>query len=187
MKKMIAAVPFMALCVILMGQNICLAETPETWQSRLMDGSITAIDRNSHEVSIADVSGNRITFLASKRINLDNLHVGDAVEVRYRVAVDIELRKPTADELKNPFEILDETMMEPVSGFFTGDEVKVFKNVVTVMNIERSLGIISVKEARGDLLTVGVSHCTLLENVKLGDTMIVTYTEPLIVTLKKSS
>jgi hypothetical protein len=78
-------------------------------------------------------------------------------------------------------------MMVPVSRSFPGPEMKLYKNVVTVKNVDRSHGIISVREARGGLLTVRVSKDSLLENIRQGDTMIVTYTEPLLISLKKHS
>jgi hypothetical protein len=88
----------MVMCVLIFGQTVCLADTPETWQSRKMDGRIISIDRNSHEITMTDRSGNTITFLTSKKIVLDNLHEGDMVNVTYHVAIGTEIRKPTADE-----------------------------------------------------------------------------------------
>src|SRR5689334_7457370 len=64
---------------------------------------VEAIDYTNREVTLKGPLGNSVTFTVEERVKRFNeVHVGDLVSADYYVSVAAELRKPTAQEAKEP-------------------------------------------------------------------------------------
>jgi hypothetical protein len=185
------------LCAVVLatGQfgGLCADEHPGAPPARMeaelttVTASVEAINYADREVTLKGPLGNKVTFTVDKRVKrLDEIKVGDLVQADYYVSIAAELRKPTAEEEKHPLMVLEgEGKTEPGSAPAAG-AVRRFKVVTTVEGLDRASRTITVKGPRGNMLTARVADPSRLTQVHIGDTIVVTYTEALAVSLEKT-
>ncbi len=149
--------------------------------------SVEAIDHKTREVTLKGPLGNTVTFTVDQRVKrLKEVKVGDLVEADYYVSVAAELRKPTPDEEKNPIVLLEAASRAPQGTSPAGGGLRRFKVVTTVEGLDRPTETITLKGPGGNYLTARVEDPTRLTQVHIGDTIVVTYTEALAVSLEKA-
>ena len=70
---------------------------------------VTDIDLETRQVSLEGPAGNIITLNARENVvKLEDVNVGDHLVVSYLAALEAELREPTAEELAEPWVVLEE-------------------------------------------------------------------------------
>lgn len=148
---------------------------------------VTAIDVDKREVTLKGPLGNEVTFTVDKRVQrLNEFLIGDDVTADYYLSVAAELRKPTAEEAKEPLIILDGKARAPKEASPGGGQLRMFKVVATVEGLERPTRMVTLKGPRGKFVSVRAHDPRNLEKLHLGDTIVVTYTEALAVSLAKN-
>jgi hypothetical protein len=151
-----------------------------------LTASVQAIDQASREVTLKGPLGNTVTFTADPRVKrLDEIKVGDFVRADYYVSIAAEVRKPTAEEEKTPLVTLDAAGKAPPGTSPAAGGLRRFKVVTTVEGLDRSTETITVKGPRGNYLTARVAEPSRLTQLRIGETIVVTYTEALAVSLEK--
>ncbi|MCU0772194.1 MAG: hypothetical protein MUE94_10575 [Verrucomicrobia bacterium] len=149
--------------------------------------TVEAIDHKTREVTLKGPLGNTVTFTVDKRVKrLKEVKVGDTVEADYYVSVAAELRKPTPEEEKNPLVVLEAAGRAPKGTSPAGGGLRQFKVVTTVEGLDRTTETITVKGPGGNSLTARVEDPSRLTQIHIGDTIVVTYTEALAVSLEKA-
>jgi Cu/Ag efflux protein CusF len=148
--------------------------------------SVQAIDLAKREVTLKGPLGNVVTFTVDKRVKrLDEVKVGDNVEADYYVAFAAEVRPPTAEEKANPLTVLEEKAKAPRGTDPAGGGLRVIKAVVTVEGLDRPTKSLTVAGPLGNLFTFQVEDVANLSKLRIGDTIVATYTEALAVSLEK--
>jgi hypothetical protein len=148
--------------------------------------SVDAIDLASREITLKGPLGNSVTFTVDQRVKrLDEVKVGDFVRADYYVSVAAELRKPTAQEKKTPLVLLDAAGKAPAGSSPAAGAVRRFKVVTTIEGLDRPTQTITVKGPRGNYLTARVADPSRLTQMRIGENIVVTYTEALAVSLEK--
>ncbi len=148
--------------------------------------SVEAIDPATREVTLKGPLGNEVTFTVDQRVKrLDEVKVGDLVQADYYVSVAAELRKPTAEEQKNPIVILDAAGKAPPGTSPAAGGLRRFKVVTTIEGLDRPTQTITVKGPRGNYFTARVADPKRLTQVRIGENIVVTYTEALAISLEK--
>jgi|SRR6185503_1683198 len=148
--------------------------------------SVDAIDLASREITLKGPLGNSVTFTVDQRVKrLDEVKVGDFVRADYYVSVAAELRKPTAQEKKTPLVLLDAAGKAPAGNSPAAGAVRRFKVVTTIEGLDRPTQTITVKGPRGNYLTARVADPSRLTQMRIGENIVVTYTEALAVSLEK--
>jgi hypothetical protein len=72
-----------------------------------MSAEVTAIDLATRQVTLKGQSGDEVTVTVGDAVKrLDEVKVGDFVQVDYLVSIAAEVRKPTKEEAKHPLEIM---------------------------------------------------------------------------------
>lgn len=173
----------MALFMILCLTSICFAlEGDVKWVEKSVSGKITALDVKAGEVTITGKFGSDIPFAVDKKVDLSKLAVGNKIQAKFYLAGAIDVRKPTAEEKKAGFVVLNETL--PVGGKATpGATVKMFQDVVKVIQYDQTADLLVVKGAKKELwLTAGNVNSEL---VKPGAEAVVKFSQPYIISLKK--
>jgi len=146
---------------------------------------VEAINLTTREVTLKESSGRTDTFTVDKRVaRLDEVKVGDQVIAEYYVSFVAELRAPTAEEKLNPLMVLTQTQKAPAGTQPAAGALRMTKAVVTVEALDRLTRSITVSGKAG-IVTVGVDDVAALSKLHLGDTIVVTYTEALAVSLEK--
>ena len=148
--------------------------------------NVQAIDLDKREVTLKGPLGNVVTFTVDKRVKrLNEVKVGDDVEADYYVAFAAEVRPPTDEEKANPLTVLEEKAKAPRGTDPAAGGLRVIKAVVTIEGLDRPTKSLTVAGPRGRLFTFQVEDVANLSKVRLGDTIVVTYTEALAVSLEK--
>ncbi len=149
--------------------------------------SVEAIDQAKREVTLKGPLGNKVTFVVDQRVKrLKEVKVGDLVTADYYVSIAAELRKPTAEEEKNPIVLLDAAGKAPAGSSPAAGGLRRFKVVTTVEGVDRPTQTVTIKGPRGNYLTLRAADPANLEQMRLGETIVVTYTEALAVSLEKA-
>ena len=147
---------------------------------------VEAIDLATREVTLKGPLGNVVKFTVDKRVaRLNEIKVGDEVVADYYVSLAAEFRAPTAEEKAKPITVLTETAKAPADTQPAAGVLRITKAVVTVEGLDRPTKSLTVLGPGGNLVTVKVSDVAGLSKLRLGDTIIVTYTEALGVSLQK--
>jgi hypothetical protein len=131
--------------------------------------------------------GNKVTFTVDKRVKrLNEMKIGDRVQADYYVSFAAELRPPTADEEKNPIVMLDAAGKAPPGTSPAAGGLRRFKVLTTIEGLDRPTQTITVKGPLGNLFTARVADPARLTQARIGETIVITYTEALAVSLKKT-
>jgi hypothetical protein len=151
-----------------------------------LKAEVTAIDLKEREITLKGPRGNEVTFTVGKEVKrLDEVKVGDLVRADYYVSVAAELRKPTADEEKNPLQVIEAAGKAPKSDAPAAAGARSFKAVTTIVAIDSAAQTVTVKGPRGRLLTAKVANPDNLAAAKVGDNIVIIYTEALAISLEK--
>jgi hypothetical protein len=148
--------------------------------------SVEAIDPEKREVTLKGPLGNTVTFTVDQRVKrLKEVKVGDLVQADYYVSFAAELRKPTPEEEKTPFVMLDAAGKAPPGTSPAAGVLRRFKVVTTIEGLDRPTQTITVKGPRGNYLTARVADPSRLTQMHIGENIVVTYTEALAISLVK--
>jgi Cu/Ag efflux protein CusF len=148
---------------------------------------VEAIDLKTREVTLKGPLGNEVTFTVDERVKrLNEVKVGDDVHADYYVSVAGELRKPTAEEEKNPITVLSAAAKAPQGTSPAAGGLRQYKVVTTVEGLDRPTKTVTLKGPMGRYLTVRVADPERLTKAHIGDHVVVTYTEALAISLDKA-
>ena len=148
--------------------------------------SVEAIDAAKREVTLKGPLGNTVTFTVDPRVKrLGEVKVGDLVRAEYYISFAAELRKPTPEEEKTPFVLLETTAKAPPGASPAAGALRQFKVVTTIEGLDRPTQTVTVKGPRGNYLTARVADPSRLTQVRIGENVVITYTESLAIALEK--
>ncbi len=155
------------------------------WQSETIDAIVTNIDRNNREMTLKGEEGNVFTITVDKNVDLSLIDNGDEVNVELYRSLATDFHQPTQQELENPLVITDQTIeapkgTEPVSG-----ELRQIRAVIKIIDIDKEDQIVTVMGPQGNEFELFVSDPSKLNDLKEGESMTVTYSEALAVSVKK--
>src|SRR5881394_2443980 len=148
---------------------------------------VEAIDQTKREVTLKGPLGNVVTFVVDERVKrLGEVKVGDEVTADYYVSLAGELRAPTEDEKKTPLTVLAGAARAPKGAAPAGGALRAFKVVATVIGLDLPTQSVTLQGPLGNTGTIRAENVENLKKLHLGDTVIVTYTEALAISLQKS-
>ena len=148
---------------------------------------VEAVDQAKREVTLKGPLGNVITFVVDQRVKrLQEVKVGDEVTADYYVSLAGELRPPTEEEKNNPLTILEGGARAPKGTSPAGGVLRAFKVVATVVGLDLPTQSVTLQGPLGNTGTIRAEHVEKLKQLRLGDTVVVTYTEALAISLQKS-
>jgi hypothetical protein len=148
---------------------------------------IESIDPTNREITLKGPMGNEVPFTVDKRVKRFNeFKVGDLVNADYYVSVAAEVRKPTPEEEKEPIVVLGGAGKAPPGTSPAAGGLRQFKVVATIEGLDRPTETVTLKGPLGHYMTVRVHDPSRLSEVRIGDTVVVTYTEALAVSLEKA-
>lgn len=148
--------------------------------------SVEAINYTNREVTLKGPLGNTVTFTVDQRVKrLNEVKVGDLVRADYYVSIAAEVRKPTPEEQKHPLVVLEAAGKAPPGTSPAAGGLRRFKVVATIEGLDRPTQTVTLKGPRGNYLTTRVADPSRLTKVHIGDTVVVTYTEALAISLEK--
>lgn len=148
--------------------------------------SVEAIDYATREATLKGPLGNTVTFTVDQRVQrLNEIKVGDLIRADYYISIAAELRKPTPEEEEHPLVVLDAAGKAPPGTSPAAGGLRRFKVVTTIEGLDRPTETITVKGPRGNYLTARVADPSRLTQMRIGEHIVITYTEALAISLEK--
>jgi len=146
---------------------------------------VEAVDQAKREVTLKGPLGNVVTFAVDERVKrLKEVKVGDEVTADYYVSLAAELRAPREDEKKTPFTILEGAARAPKGTSPAAGGLRAFKVVATVIGLDLPTQSVTLEGPRGNSGSIRAERMENLKQLRLGDTVVVTYTEALAIALR---
>ena len=151
-----------------------------------VEGEVIAVDTETREVVVRGPAGNFVTLTAREDgVDLSKIAPGDTIVADYVASVEAEVRAPTAEEQANPWVVLGEMgRTSDDSEMTAAGAARLVRAVCTIEAMDRN-GNVMIKDARGRLHTVGGVEMSKLDDVRLGDTVVIIFTEALVLSLKE--
>jgi hypothetical protein len=191
------SVPSRWLCVAALSLGVSLAALAQPGIPRMsvedevlvsVTAKVQAVDLEKRELTLKGPLGNEHTFTVDKAVKrLNEVKVGDDVTAKYYVSVAGELREPTAEEKRNPLVVLDAAAKAPQGTSPAAGGLRVIRVVATVEGLARPTRMVTLKGPRGNYLDVRARDVSRLEKLRLGDTIVVTFTEALAVAVEPAA
>jgi len=146
-----------------------------------MTASVEAIDVANRVVTLKGPKGNLVDVAvdpSDKRF--DTLKVGDQVKATYYESLAVRVRKPGDPA---PTAGVTDSVTPPTGA--TGKTIaRQVTTTVTIMAVDASVPSVTVKTAKGNVLSFRVQDPKRLEGIKAGDTVDVTYTQAILVSVE---
>jgi biopolymer transport protein ExbD len=153
-------------------------QTVHTEKAGTLTATIQAIDLDKRIVTVkGGAKGEEIDIKVDEKVkNLSSLKVGDRVKLKYYASVAYRVAKP--GEVTEPLEKIEVKR--------TAAQARQVTVTATLHDIDKNTNNIVLKGPGGNLVGVKVKDPTKLENVKVGDQLVITYTEALAVGIEKA-
>ena len=145
--------------------------------------TVEAVDMSTRKITLKNPDGSLFVFNANKEVvNLPQVRVGDEVVVVYAEALAVRMAKPG--------EVRDETS-RGVARALPGNKpgsIEVVETTVTaqIERIDKINETVTLKLADGNLRVVKVQDPANLEKVKVGDTIVITITKEIAISVQKT-
>ena len=154
------------------GQKPGPESTPVT-----ITATIEAIDKANRTVTVKAPRGSVEIKAPEQMEGFNSLRVGDLVTATYFAAYAVNIRKPGA-----PAPSTAPTTMTQRKDRAPGSETRRQQTfTVTVEAIDPKVPSLTVKGPQGRVVPLAVRDATELQNIKIGDTVDVTYYESLLI------
>jgi hypothetical protein len=146
-----------------------------------LQGTVTAIDKNTRAVTILGAGGKVITVTAGPQVkNFNKIKVGDLVTLTYVSALALELKKG-GGRLRERIESEQATAAKPGERP-TGSVSRTVKVIADVTAVDAAAGTITLQGPQRSVDLV-VKDKELLRDVRVGDQIFATYEELTVVSI----
>jgi len=151
-----------------------------------MSAEVVAVDLEKYQVTLRGPFGGLQTIQVDRsRKRLNEVSPGDRVKIDHYMSVATDIREPTPEELKVPFRMI-EASAEAMPGTPPGvGSVQMFRVVVTIEAIDRAASRVTVRGPQGVTRRLRAADPTRLEKINVGDTVVVTFTEAVAISVEK--
>jgi len=147
-------------------------------------GTITDIDYPNREITLKGPDGQFETFYVDKEVRrLNEAKVGDKVSIGYYLGVNAEVRRPSDEEKANPLVVLQTAGRARPDESPAAHEIRQVRAVVTIVGLDKKAETVTVKGPRGKYFTARVADPSRLDKVRIGETIVMTFTEATVISL----
>ena len=145
--------------------------------------TVEALDLGTRLITLKGPKGNVVTFRVDESVkNLPQVKVGDQVVAKYYESVAVRIAQP-GDPLAT--ETSGVTSAKP-GGMPGGVAARQVTVTASVEAIDKEAPSITLKGPEGNVVTVIVRDPKNLEKVKVGDKLVITYTEALAISVERA-
>ena len=161
-------------------------EQPRVVKERaaVMTATVQAIDLNTRIVTLKGPKGEvRDIKVGEEAVNLPQVKVGDLVTVKYYESLAIEVIKPGTVSGAGEKSAIVRAKPGEMPGGMAARQSTV---TATVTAIDKKKGTISLKGPEGKTVVAKAEDPGNLNKVKVGDELMITYTEALAISVEKT-
>lgn len=148
-------------------------------------GTVTAVDKAGKLVTIQVPGGKQFTLKVDNPYNLDAAQVGTGVVVRYYEAVSVRKKKP--GESLPALSVNGGVVTAKAGGVPGAVAEEHLKAVVSVVQVDKANGTVTIKGADGSVETVKANNPKVLSQLKAGDDLVITASRATAISLDKES
>lgn len=149
-------------------------------------GEITAVDAAARTVSIKGPSGNIGDYAVDPSVrNLEQVKVGDRVQLDYRAAVGLALVKH-GDGIREKVEA-DSTATAKDGAKPGGAVLKTTTIVANVLSVDKKRKLVKLQGPEGRVVDVQVRDAKVLKEVKANDQVVAKVTESVAINVKPAA
>ena len=153
-----------------------------------IEAEVVDVDLETRQVSLKGPNGGIITLTSNENVvKLEDIKVGDILVATYIAALEGELREPTAEELAEPWLVVEEAGISQDGAAPGIGGARIIRAVSTIEGMNRELGTVTIKDSRGKLHLIGDVEPEKMDGVTLGQTIVIVYAEALALTLEKKA
>jgi hypothetical protein len=150
-------------------------------------GTVTDIVKETREVTLKGPDGELVTVTAGPEVERFNeIAVGDKINFDYYTYLKAEFRAPTSTELAEPLVVLEGEGKAPVGEAPAGAVGTMIKAVVTIEILNRPKMLATVEGPNGNYLTIPMKDAAFMEQLHIGQVLILTYAEAMAISLTKA-
>ena len=171
----------------LVGQDLDSTIEPRERLSLVtMQGTVTDIVKETRDVTLKGANGELITVTAGPEVKrFDEIAVGDVITFDYYTYLQAEFRTPTSEEKAEPFVVLEGEDKAPAGEAPAGAVGAMVKAIVTIEILNRPQMLATVEGPNGNYLTIPMQDAAFMEQLHIGQVVILTYAEAVAVSLTK--
>jgi Cu/Ag efflux protein CusF len=148
----------------------------------VMTATVVAIDLQQRMVTLKGENGEiRDIKVGEEAVNLPQVKVGDLVTVKFYESIAVEVIKPGTVAGAGETSAIVRAKPGEMPGGMAARKVSV---TATIMAIDKQKSTITLKGPEGKPATVKVLDPANLEKVKVGDELMITYTEALAISVE---
>ncbi len=146
--------------------------------------TVEAIDLATRMVTLKGPKGNTFTFKAGEQVrNLPQVKVGDVVVAKYYESIAVDVKKPgQATPGMTAEQVAGRAKPGEMPAGVVANQVTI---TATVTAIDAKKPSVTLKGPEGNVKEVKIKDPKKLENVKVGDLVVITYTEALAISVHK--
>jgi len=153
-------------------------------RAAVMTATVQAIDLNTRIVTLKGPKGEvRDIKVGEEAVNLPQVKVGDLVTVKYYESLAIEVMKPGTVSGAGEKSAIVKAKPGEMPG---GTAARQSTVTATVTAIDKKKGTISLKGPEGKTVVAKAEDPKNLDKVKVGDELMITYTEALAISVEKA-
>jgi hypothetical protein len=151
-------------------------------RTAVMTAEVVAIDLKTRVVTLKGPKGEvRDIKVGEEAVNLPQVKVGDLVTVKYYESLAVEVMKPGTVAGAGEKEAIVRAKPGEMPGGMAARQSTV---TATVMAIDKKKGTITLKGPDGKTVIAKAENPKNLEKVKVGDDLMITYTEALAISVE---
>jgi len=177
---------FRSIFLLLAGLTLACATSQQPGPSReetsvrAFQARVAEIDHATRVVTLVNTDGDRLVFRADEGVrNLDQVKVGDVLRGERAERLLVEARPATDAEKETPVLATEAGVRAAPGEKPAGLYVRELKAVFTIASIDKAAGGGELRDPAGNLRFVKARDPKVLDQLRVGDTVVVTYTEAL--------
>ena len=175
------------------------AKTPETSQATTPSApvargeaatvhaafSVEAVDVEKRLITLKGPEGNTGVYEVGDQVKrLSEIKAGDTIHAEYTVGAVAELREPTAEEKSAPLTEVTGAARGAAEEPPTAGIGRVVRAVASIESLDPNAQSVTVKGPEEGLVTVHVEDPTVFNNLKVGEPIVVTFAEKLVLSVQ---
>lgn len=171
------------LCLLGLAACVTEGQVPLSREETVVRGfqaRVEAIDHETRVVTLVNEVAGKLIFRADEAVrNLDQVKVGDVLAGELQETFLVAIRAATEEERRAPAAIAEAVARAEPGQKPAGVFVRRIRALFTIAGIDKHAGGGTLRDAAGELHFVKARDPSVLDRVKVGDTVVVTYTETL--------
>jgi len=158
----------------------------EKWDQVSMQGTVTAINPETREITLMGTDGGLVTMTAGEEVErFDEIAVDDVLKFDYYTYLKAEFRDPTPEEVAEPIQMIAEAGKAPEGIDPAAVVGAVVKAVVTIEALNRPFMVATVSGPNGNYISIPMEDEKLMTELHIGEVLILTYAEAVAIALEK--